>query len=89
MTKTSECELKRLGEDAQVHEELKRLLDEQFDRIPRNCFRPSRLENIIMADIAHNNVMYLRELIELREKHGLPNDGKCYQCLGDRCSLLS
>ena len=83
--KTSNCELERLGEDAQSHEELKTLIDEQYNRMrPFSC-RPSRYDNLVARDIAYNNKNYLEQLIKLRKKHGLPYDGKCFQCSGDRC----
>lgn len=88
MTKTTQCELRRLGEDAPIHEELQALINAQNDRMPHFSCGQSRFENRVMQDIAHNNVMYLRELIEIRKKHDLPNDGKCYKCPGDKCSGL-
>ena len=50
------------------------LIDGEFDRVkPMYGFgRPSsRYEEMTMQDSISNNLMYLRELIQLREKYGL------------------
>ena len=78
----------RLGEDAPIHEELKNLLDEQFARTREMGCGRSPFGELVMRDVAHNNVVYLRELIELREKHGIPNGGECHNCDGSKCSEL-
>jgi len=76
MTKTSLCELERLGEDADTHEQIKQRIDEAFKM---NC-ASGCATNALM-----NTRDLLQELIRVRNLHGLPNDGKCYNCPGDRC----
>ena len=76
MSETSQCVLNRLGEDAELHEQIKKAIDESFIRTELNGYPTSNMME------THR---LLEELIELRNKYGLPNDGRCHECPGDRC----
>ncbi len=71
---TSPEVLSILGDDAQRHEELLDLIEGEFDKAtPILSFgkQYSRYEELTIQDTISNNIMYLGELIKLREKYGL------------------
>ncbi len=72
--KTSPEELEILGIDAQRHEEILDLIDGEFERVtPMIGFgkQYSGYEELSIQNSISNNIIYLGELIKLREKYGL------------------
>ena len=77
--KTNECELKRLGADAELHEQVKIQIDRGFDLAESTQFSDAAIT--LTRDL-------LAELVRIRERHGVPSDGRCSNCAGDKCSSL-
>ena len=76
MGQSTPYELRKLGSDAERHEDIKKRIDESFEETIRAGYP--------IGMIAETREL-LRELIDLRKLHGLPNNGECNQCLGDKC----
>jgi len=72
----NECEKKKLGADVELHEQLEKAIEDSFNETEKN--------NYHVAYIAKTRDL-LQELIDLRNTHGLPNDGECLNCDGSKC----
>ena len=76
MTETTKCELVKLGDDAETHEQVKEQINRAFIM---------NVESGYATEAFRNTADLLQELIVIRERHGVPNDGKCYKCDGTKC----
>lgn len=73
------CELDRLGDDAEIHEQVRQKVIEGMAKTIELGYTDAALDNVTNL---------LEELIRIRDSHDLPNNGTCYRCDGSKCSGL-
>jgi len=78
----NDCERNHLGRNGvERHQELEDLIDQGFDASHSQISNKTNIKNELLWNSAIGKMIELmEELIELRDAHGLSNDGDCYKC---------